>query len=594
MAGKTLDFKDILVPDQIGTTIARQWMDWDMKRNKRKQEWVEVRQFVYATDTTMTSNKSLPWNNKTHIPKLCQIRDNLYANYIASMFPKRKWLIWEGNDKSEQQAEKSEAIRDYMAWVVSQKQFKDEISKLVYDYIDYGNCFATIEWVDESTKDENGVIRPGYVGPRPKRISPLDINLNPIAPSAKESPKIVRSLWTLGEAKRLIEQETKTEEERLLADEVWKYLREVRMTSYGATAGADKELDEYYYVDGFGSFQEYLNSEYVELLTFYGDWYDVEKDVFYKNYQITVVDRHKVIMMKQNSTPSGEIPIYHSGWRIRQDNVWSMGPLDNLIGMQYRIDHVENLKADIFDLTVFPPIKIKGQVEDFEWGPFERIHVDQEGDVELMSPKADILTANIEIQAYEQRMEEMAGSPKEAMGFRTPGEKTAYEVQRLENAASRIFQSKITQFEEQIIEPLLNAMLALARKNLTSATIRVIDDEFKSVEFKKLTSEQLSAIGRIKPVAARHFAERAELVQNLNNFFMSALGQDESIKVHFSAIKLADMFEELLGLEDYELVQPFIRLSEQADAQRLANANEEAVTMEAGTAAGIAQDDYSA
>jgi hypothetical protein len=41
-----------------------------------------------------------------------------------------------------------------------------------------------------------------------------------------------------------------------------------------------------------------------------------------------------------------------------------MGPLDNLVGMQYRIDHLENLKADVFDLIAFPPLKIKGYVED--------------------------------------------------------------------------------------------------------------------------------------------------------------------------------------------------------------------------------------
>jgi len=52
------------------------------------------------------------------------------------------------------------------------------------------------------------------------------------------------------------------------------------------------------------------------------------------------------------------------------------------------------------------------------------------------------------------------------MGFRSPGEKTKYEVQRLENASARIFQNKINQFEEQIVEPLLNAMLELARRNL--------------------------------------------------------------------------------------------------------------------------------
>lgn len=590
MAGKTLDIGSVIVPDQLGTEIARMWHSWDSGRDKWKREKIEVRQFVYATDTTVTSAQTLPWNNKTHIPKLCQIRDNLFANYVASMFPKRKWLIWEGNTKDDQQENKQEAIRDYMSWVISQKSFKDEVYKLILDYIDYGNCFATVDWADE-TSMASGFLTPGYVGPKIKRINPLDIVINPMAPSVKQSPKIVRALWTKGELKKLLNQETSTPEETEVADEVWKYIMEVRNSFRHAGEGADKELDEYYRVDGFQNFQHYLDSDYIETLTFYGDLYDDHNEELLENYIITVVDRHKVIYKKPHPMRIGEIPIYHSGWRVRQDNLWAMGPLDNLVGMQYRIDHVENLKADIFDLTVFPPMKIKGQVEDFEWGPFERIYVDQEGDVELMSPKADILTANVEIQGYEQRMEEMAGSPKEAMGFRTPGEKTAYEVQRLENAASRIFQSKITQFEEQILEPLLNAMLGLARNNLTDATIRVIDDEFKSVEFKSLTREDLSALGRIKPVAARHFAERAELVQNLNNFFTSAIGADPEIKQHWSAIKLSEMFEEVLGLEDYEIVQAFIRLSEQADAQRLASANEEAVMTEIGTPAGIAQDD---
>src|SRR5690606_28773647 len=155
-----------------------------------------------------------------------------------------------------------------------------------------------------------------------------------------------------------------------------------------------------------------------------------------------------------------------AGWRVRQDNLWAMGPLDNLVGMQYRLDHIENMKADVFDLVTFPPLKIKGIVNDFTWGPMEKIYVDADGDVELLSPNVQALQANVGRAAIEQRREERAGSPKEAMGFRTPREKTACEVQRLENAASRIFQNKTAQFEEQIIEPILNAMLVLAQNHL--------------------------------------------------------------------------------------------------------------------------------
>jgi hypothetical protein len=590
MAGKVLELTDIITPDQVGDEIARMWHTWDIGRREKKDEWVELRKYIYATDTRQTSNSKLPWSNSTTIPKLCQIRDNLFSNYVASMFPKRRWLKWEGTSQGDEAQNKVNAIKDYMMWVVSQKEFRDEVHKLIYDYIDYGNVFATVEWVDEST-NVDGEIKPAYVGPRIKRISPLDIVMNPISPSFKNSPKIIRSLMTMGEAKLYLEQLTATPDQKEVAKEVWKYLLDVRERSqtYG---GEFKEVDEYLQVDGFQNYTYYLGSNYVELLTFYGDWYDRQNDKLYKNRMVVVADRHKVIYNEPHSINTGNIPLYHSGWRVRQDNLWAMGPLDNLVGMQYRIDHVENLKADLFDLTVFPPIKIRGEVEDFEWGPFERIHVDSDGDVELMSPKVDIMTANLEITAYEQRMEEMAGAPKEAMGFRTPGEKTMYEVQRLENAASRVFQSKISQFEEQVIEPLLNAMLAEARENLTSETIRVIEDEFKTVAFKNITKTDLSAMGTLKPVAARHFAENAELVQNITNFFQGPLGADPEIKTHFSTIKLAKMFEEILGIEDYEVVQEYVRLSEQADAQSQSMAMEEQTMMTQGTPSGLTPEDF--
>lgn len=73
------------------------------------------------------------------------------------------------------------------------------------------------------------------------------------------------------------------------------------------------------------------------------------------------------------------------------------------------------MKSDILDLVTLPPIMIKGQVNEFEWGPGERIYIDTDGDVKLMNPDVNALSSNIELSAIEQRMEEMAGTPKEAM-----------------------------------------------------------------------------------------------------------------------------------------------------------------------------------
>lgn len=588
-AGKVLQLNDILFPDHLGEFISNQYQTWEMRRATKKAEWRELYKYIYATDTRTTSNAALPWKNTTTTPKLTQIRDNLFANYMASMFPTRRWLRWEGATSEDETREKTEAIRDYMNHVISYPGFKETVAQLVLDYIDYGNVFAIPEWIDERVEKEDGSISGGYVGPIARRISPFDIVFNPAAPDFARSPKIVRSLVSLGEVKEILER-LSTDETRETNLELFRYLNDIRMR-VSSFQGDLSTPDDFYQVDGFGSFRGYLESGYAEILTFYGDLYDRETETFLKNHIIQVVDRHKIIRNEPNPSDWPTPPIFHTGWRPRQDNLWAMGPLDNLVGLQYRLDHIENLKADFFDLVAFPPLKIRGYVEDFQWGPFEKIYVGDEGDVEVLTPNVNPLNANFELQMLEAKMEELAGAPKEAMGFRTPGEKTAFEVQRLENAASRIFQAKIAQFEEQILEPLLNAMLELARRRIDETVIRVMSDEYNMAIFRSLTADDITAAGRIRPVAARHFVEQAQRVQNLTQFAGSAIGADPDVMVHFSGEKLARLFEDLLDIQDFEIVEPYIRLTEQAEAQRMALQHEEDTLMGATTPGGLTPED---
>lgn len=592
MAGKTIDLYDVIVEHQLATRIARYWMDWNQLKQTRVDGWMELRDYIYATDTTHTSNAKLPWSNKTTLPKLTQIRDNLYANYLATLFPKRDWLTWEGDQEEDESKEKKEAIEDYMFWAINQPEFKATVKKLILDYIDTGNCFATVDWVDNTVMDGDET-KTGFIGPRARRISPYDIVFNPVATSFSNTPKIFRAIMTKGEAKKVLNALSTTAEEREVAEAVFNYAIDIRNQASTWGAADLAEHDEMYHVDGFGSFRRYLESDYIELLTFVGDIYDDETGTLLENYQIVVIDRHQIAYKGPYNYPYAELPFYQGQWRPRQDNLWAMGPLENLVGMQYRLDHIENMKADLLDLVTFPPIKIKGMVSDFEWGPMEKIYTDMDGDVELMSPDVQALQVNIEIASIENRMEELAGSPKEAMGFRTPGEKTAYEVQRLENAASRIFQNKIAQFEEQVLEPLLNSMLVRAQENLSDQLLRVVDREFNNTSFRPLTRSDLSANGRLKPRAARHFAEQAEMVQNLNNLYQSPLGQDENVRVHISGLKTAKLMEDLLNLENFELVTPYIRLSEQAEAQNQMSAMQEQVEVQTQTPSGLTPEDTS-
>ncbi len=566
---RTLNLNDVLKPDGLATQIANNFQEWDNFRREWLDQKVEIRDYIFATDTSTTSNDSLPWKNNVHVPKLCQIRDNLHANYMAALFPNDDAITWEGDDESSEAKQKRLTIEAYISNKIRLSGFRVECSKLVYDWIDYGNCFAMTEYVFEVTQDPTtGDRNIGYVGPRMVRISPADIVFNPVAASFEQSPKIIRSIRTLGSLKADIEDHP----ELGYLSEIFDKVNRTRHQFTGLTESSfGKERG--FQVDGFSSYVSYFQSDYVELLDFYGDIYDRETGAFYKNQMITVVDRSYVIRNKTNPSWFGKSNIFHCGWRLRPDNLYAMGPLDNLVGMQYRIDHLENAKSDAFDLIIHPVMKIKGFVEDFEYGPGERIYIGDDGDVEFQSPDTTMLNADTQIMMYEAKMEEMAGAPKQAMGFRTPGEKTAYEVQILENGSNRIFLNKTSYFEEMFVEPIINSMLELSRRNLSmSDLIRVVDDQFGAVTFQTITKEDITARGKIRPVGARHFARNANIVQTLTQFASSPLGQDPAVNAHISGKSMAKLIEELLGLEKYKLVQDNVRVMEGYETQQLVSA----------------------
>ena len=348
MAGTTVDLENIINPHGLAVDIADRFNTWNHARSNKIEEWKELRNYLYATDTRTTSNSKLPWTNSTTTPKLTQIADNLHANYFAALFPQKRWFRFEATDQASNTKNKRDAIQSYMLNKVRQSDFENTASKLINDYIQYGNCFATVEFVKDYTEFEDGERIVSYVGPRVVRLSPYDVCFNPLAPSFAESPKIVRSVLSLGEIARKIESSSENS-----------YMSEImeKMVSNRAAMGGN-EVDENktqgFIADGFTSVKEYYESNYVELLTFYGDIYDKESGSFLKNRVITVVDRAYVLSNEQNPSWLGTTPIHHAGWRERPDNLYAMGPLDNLVGMQYRIDHLENLKADVFDQIAYP------------------------------------------------------------------------------------------------------------------------------------------------------------------------------------------------------------------------------------------------
>src|SRR6185312_2969156 len=226
LTGKVLELENILSPDLLATRLTEKYIQWDTLRQNWKVDKEEIRRYVYATDTSTTTNSNNPWKNRTTIPKLCQIRDNLYSNYTATLFPKRKWLVWEANEADANQVAKRDAIVNYMSWCIEQPTFKHEIDKIILDYIDFGNCFATVEWVDNRIEQPDKT-QAGYVGPAIRRLSPLDVVMNPIAEDFLSSPKFIRSIVSMGELRRMLEKMS-NDENRAEYEELYSYLKKVR------------------------------------------------------------------------------------------------------------------------------------------------------------------------------------------------------------------------------------------------------------------------------------------------------------------------------------------------------------------------------
>jgi hypothetical protein len=96
---------------------------------------------------------------------------------------------------------------------------------------------------------------------------------------------------------------------------------------------------------------------------------------------------------------------------------------------------------------------------------------------------------------------------------------------------------------------------------------KVMDSDFGVMDFMTITKEDLIAKGHIRPIGARHYATRAQLMQNMLGVFNSPVGQ--MIAPHISAKKLANMVEEYMGFEKYGFMKDNALLFEQAEMEKI-------------------------
>jgi hypothetical protein len=135
-------------------------------------------------------------------------------------------------------------------------------------------------------------------------------------------------------------------------------------------------------------------------------------------------------------------------------------------------------------------------------------------------------------------------------------------------AAGRIFQHKTAHFERVFLEPILNAMLEASRRNMDYAdTVRVLNDDTGLYFFEQITKEDIMANGKIVPMGARHYAERANRVQNLTQLYQLKLS-DPTMAAHLSGKEFARLLADELG--EPKLFAENITVTEQLETQRIA------------------------
>lgn len=549
---QTVDILNMINPDNLATNIADKMVLWSNGRRRWEENCEETMQYLYATSTQDIMELSRSWDNTTHLPKLTQVRDLLLTLYHDAIFSLPDFVEWEPYSKETLNTNVRNSLEAFTRQMLDKANFKDTIDALLEDYIDYGNAFAMPVWDREVHYGDNKINTTIYECSKLIRINPMDLYFDPTVADFSKAPKIIRSIISIGELKALTEDLPEDDTFKKAFDRAIKQRLDIRREIAGV--GTERLKDQELMIAGFSSLSSYYNSDTVELLTFYGDLYDMENDKMYRNHKMVVMDR-SVLLSKEPIIDLGAgCNIIKCGWRDRKDTAWSMSPLDNLKGMQYMIDFLENKRADVFNFISNPNIKTIGDVEMPENNaPGQEYHCDRDSDVQFMRPDATALQADTYIDKYMYLMEEMAGAPKEAAGFRTPGEKTAFEVAQLNTAASRVFAKQTRKFEKEMLEPAINLMLQMFFKKAAGKTVQVkLIGETGAATFVDINVDDINGSGRFVAVGSNTYTEKERMAQTLMALGNSAIYMDDLVRNYFDPKKIAEIIAYTTGLDKFD------------------------------------------
>jgi hypothetical protein len=540
----------------LATDIAQQWTIWQNIRQPALDLWDEVNQYIHATDTSQLEGGDL-FDHRTHFPIVAEIYEDLQAIMESTIFPHDDWLGWKGYDLEGANKNKKRKILTYLKHIHRLNGFRKNGNKLIDDVLRTGNCFGVVGYTqgDEDATE-------AYTGPTAGRYSPYDVVFDPTASCFEVSPKILREIKSIGEFKEW----TDTLENVLDFDEnVVKTILNRRGTNGVANDISNTHKNREYIPAGFGTIEEYYNSGTMEVLWFFGSIYDEQEQKVHKNRMIAVVDRDTVLLdMPQNGQR-----VFKGGWKDRSNSLWSQGPLEPLVGLNYMINQRENAKNDAIDRFAIPDRMYTGDVEEIydEVTGQTKYIAPEGGGVQDISPDSTVLTYNNEIGIHVDFMRRGARLPEQIAGFRTAGEKTLGEVQSLNEGAFRGFIRKAGQLERDVFEPMVTAEIQVAKDNFETV-LKVMEEDSEGVlTMFELTEEDLKANGQIVPEGSRRFARNLQHQAGLQQISNGALGQMTA--KHLDSWNLAQALSELYNFDDFKLFEKYKAISDAVEEQKM-------------------------
>ena len=546
--------------------LSQLYVHYKNRRSKWEEEVDEVRKFVFATDTRGTVGASADFKNNTTIPKIAQIRNNINVSYEEHLFPNTDWVQWEPANQQGSSIDVAKVMQAYTRNKARVSGLPKVISQVIGDWTDTGLAAVEIYHEDKRGKDAAGNPVQLYYGPKCARLDPMDVVYDVEAADLESATKVVRSLHTLGALKKL-----SINSPSVISPEQFELVKKQREQVATAVDKGTNNLSRRLVRAGFGDSLTFVQNNVHEMLTFYGDFYDPEKDELYENYRIVIIDRSILLSKEPIHSLTGQHAVKLAVWEFREGTLAPMGPLARILGLQYKLDKLENLRADKFDMLANPTIVERGDVtfHGVRGKPGARYTTEEDGDVRELVESAVALNADTQIQFTLALMDDMAGNPKESLGVRTPGEKTKFEVQLLDSGQNKVFRNKVKKFEDDILTPILQEMVSIGRAHLNGADlIGVLNDELGSVDFVEITTDDLSGDGAVVAHGSSLFAQKANALQNLITILSSPAFN--LLNPSLSRTALAKTISYLADLGEFNLFTPGIGVQEDQQIQRLA------------------------